>query len=207
MSIRVHSWFKSRPPAIIRANPCQSVARKNLRGTALPFAASRLRVSKSACKVTRQRSSTEPRLKPEWLHSCPFVFIRGSNPAPLRLSVPIRVNPWREKTSVALHSPSRLRVTPADRKCSTRGLPSAARPHNTEHRTCAFPFAPSRLRVSPVHHPAIHPCKSVFIRGDGIPAIESRQEKAESRKRTSSIHRFLRGPTASVANDFARGIS
>ena len=55
-------------------------------------------------------------------------------------------------------SPSRLRLRPSARP-HTRGLPSAARPPNTEHRHCDFPFAASRLRVSqlPAKFPTAQP--------------------------------------------------
>ena len=75
------------------------------RTDAFPCATSRPHVRQSTCKVTRQRCTTGFGLKPWWPHSCPFVV----QIPPLAI---IRVNPCQSvarKTSVALHSPSRLR--------------------------------------------------------------------------------------------------
>ena len=72
VSIRVHSWFNVTP--------------------AFPFASSRLRVRPTACKPTSpKRQSAGSQLQradlglesPSYIHSCPFVSIRGST-SPLR---------------------------------------------------------------------------------------------------------------------------
>ena len=82
----------SRPPAIIRENPCQSVAKGNIRGTAPACVASRLRVRSTARKVPSLHSCSRTDLgleSPSYTNSCPFVSIRGSN----RPTAIIRVNP------------------------------------------------------------------------------------------------------------------
>ena len=100
-------------------------------------------------KLTRDPASTDLGLEsPSYAHSCPFVV----QIAPLRLSVSIRVHPWRKKhpghtTCLRVFASSREAINQAPHpRTPVRGSPD--RTPNTENRTCAFPFAPSRLRVS-----------------------------------------------------------
>jgi hypothetical protein len=98
------------PPAIIRENPCSSVAKKTSVALHLP---SRLRVRKTAGKVRQMhsRNSTDLGLEsPSSINSCPFVSIRG-----------LKTNPNI--------SPAFIRGTaPADSR------PRLAQP-NTKHQT------------------------------------------------------------------------
>jgi hypothetical protein len=117
VSIRVHSWFKSRLLETgDRGHCCRFGSRED---------------AKENAGCCRGRVV-------EHEHEHVFVFIRGSNHVSLRLSVKIRVHPWRRK-----HPWHR-----------TRGLPSAARQPNTERQTYAIPFAASRETISLQNYPS-----------------------------------------------------
>ena len=72
------------------------------RACAFPFATSRLRVTQTACKATQPQNRCRTDLgleSPSYIHLWQFVSIRDSKHhpnSPWRLSVKIRVNPWRK---------------------------------------------------------------------------------------------------------------
>jgi len=98
-SIRVHSCpfvVQTPLPATIRENPCSSVAKKNIRGNAPAFAASRENNSLQSYPNADTQQHRSRAAKPNRNR---FVNIRVHSwfkHHPLRLSVKIRVHPWRK---------------------------------------------------------------------------------------------------------------
>ena len=155
----------------IRENPCSSVAKKRpwhalcLRG----FAASRETSSLQSPRAAQPQQNRSRAKSPSYPHSCPFMSIRGSNPAPAI----IRENPCQSVAEKNVRGTVPAFAASRDTSGLKIATPTDSRPRLADSRQPTNHLPPDRRKLAHLLSQCDF-CRQTFHRTGSVKSIQSR---------------------------------